>query len=180
MDGLEEKKTRRGWVNEAFEWVQTLLYAVLAVVLIFTFVCRTIVVGGDSMNPNLHDGDTLLSSRLFYTPQFGDIVVITQPNTQEKTLIKRVIAVGGQTVEVDLERNAVLVDGEEVDNSFIAEPMTQAYNMDGPVTVPEGYVFVMGDNRNHSFDSRTDGLGLVDVNYIVGRVVWGLSPFGAI
>lgn len=121
---VSKKEEKTGFVSEVFDWIELLIVAVIAVVLIFTFVCRTVLVDGSSMNPTLKEGDNLLISRLFYTPSFGDIVVITQPNALEKTLIKRVIATGGQTVELDLEHNAVYVDGKAVDNSFINEPMT--------------------------------------------------------
>lgn len=173
-----EKKT--DFASEIFDWVEMLLIAVAAVVLVFVFLCRTVMVDGSSMNPTLEHGNHLLISRLFYTPAFGDIVVITQPNSEEKTLIKRVIATGGQTLEVDLEHNAVYVDGKEMDNSFILEPMTRAYDLSGPVTVPEGYVFVMGDNRNNSLDSRSVGVGMIREEYIMGRVFFSLLPFGSV
>ena len=173
-----EKKT--DFTSEIFDWVEMLLIAVAAVVLVFTFLFRTVMVDGDSMNPTLEDCNSLLISRLFYTPSFGDIVVITQPNSEGKTLIKRVIATGGQTLELDLEHNAVYVDGKEMNNSFILEPMFTTYDLSGPVTIPEGYVFVMGDNRNHSLDSRSTGVGMIREEYIMGRVFFSLLPFGSV
>ena len=177
-DELNSAPKKSSARSEAFEWAQTLISAVLLVVVVFTFVLRTVVVDGSSMNPTLYEGNTLIASRLFYEPKFGDIVVISQPNSHEKRLIKRVIATEGQTVFVDTENNIIYVDGEAVDDSFLGEPMNAIYGNEGPVVVPEGCVYVCGDNRNASFDSRSPGLGFVRTDYISGRIVFGLSPFG--
>ena len=165
--------------SEAFEWALTLISALLLVVLTFTFLLRTVVVDGDSMNPTLQDGNMLIASRLFYTPAFGDIVVITQPNAHGKVLIKRVIATEGQTVFVDTENDIIYVDGAAVDDSFLGEAMNTSYGNEGPFVVPEGCVYVCGDNRNQSYDSRSASLGFVRTDYIGGRIVFGLSPFGS-
>ena len=109
---------------------------------------------------------------------YGDIVIITQPNALHKTLIKRVIAVGGQTVDIDEEAGIVYVDGEPLREEYTLEPTYIKGDMEFPIHVPEGYVFVMGDNRNDSTDSRMKVVGLIDERYIMGKVLVRLSPFG--
>ena len=146
----------------------------------FTFFGRIIGVAGHSMAPTLNAQDMLYLSSFRYEPQQGDIVVLHK-NFEgiNKPIVKRVIAVGGQTVEIDYETNTVYVDGEPINQDFILEPMVQPSNPAMQQTyweVPEGSVFVMGDNRNNSLDSRDDELGPVDNRYILGKAIYTLLP----
>lgn len=165
--------------GEVIEWVEQLTFAMLLVVLLFTFVCRTVTVDGPSMNPNLQNGDGLIVTRLTGDPSPGDIVAVTKLESINKPLIKRVIAVGGQTVDIDSETGDVLIDGEVLDEPYIAEKIlpNDYYGEIFPLTVPEGSVFVMGDNRNHSWDSRAVELGAIDNRHVLGEVVWRYFPF---
>lgn len=169
-------------LREVFDWVESGLMAIVTVILIFTFAGRLVGVVGDSMLPTLHSNDRLVSTHIFYTPKHGDIVVVTKPNMRNEPLIKRVIAVGGQTLDIDFESNSVFVDGAKLNEPYILEPMdTDSYCELGlPLTIPEGYVFIMGDNRNNSWDSRVEDVGLVDERHILGKIVYRVMPYDKI
>ena len=176
----EEEQTTGGLMVELYEWLEAIAFALTIVVILFTFVFRVVSVSGPSMNPTLISGDRVILNSLFFTPSNGDIVVITQPNSHDnEPLIKRVIAVEGQTIEIDPENDTVTVDGVVLNENYILEEdLKSAGNAyEYPLTVPKGKVFVMGDNRNDSFDSRADGLGMVDENYIMGRAIFRIYPF---
>lgn len=166
---------------DLFFWLQALVAALITLILLFTFVGRIIGVDGDSMYPTLHNGDLLLLQSVGYEPEQGDVVVLTKEFAASRgPIVKRVIAVGGQTVQIDYEAGTVTVDGQVVDESYIKEPMIrQSWQRIDTITVPEGSVFVMGDNRNISNDSRNPALGTVDVRYILGEVVGTLPSLGA-
>lgn len=170
---------------EFLEWVEAIITSVVAVIILFTFVFRIVGVEGISMMPTLHGGgdgtmgDRIILTHLFYTPQQGDIVVVTKPdtNTDNVPIIKRVIATEGQTVDINYDEGKVYVDGQELDEPYINEPTYHQGDVDFPVTVPEGCVFVMGDNRNHSLDSRFSSVGMVDNRYILGKAIFRILPF---
>ncbi len=162
-------------VQTVYDFASILVSAVLAVGLIFTFLFKISVVEGGSMKNTLFDRDTVLITARDWNVQYGDIVVISQPNVFEKVLIKRVIATEGQTIAVNAAEGHVIVDGQVLDEPYVAERMTVQGNMTYPLTVPEGCVFVMGDNRNHSSDSRFREVGLIDTRYIVGEAVYRIG-----
>lgn len=155
-----------------YDFAEVLMTAVLAVALVFAFVFKTSAVNGDSMKDTLHNGDTVIITSINRTVKYGDVVVISQPNFLNKVLIKRVIATGGQTVTFDSENNRILVDGKELSEPYIREKMYFTAEMSGSITVPEGKLFVMGDNRNESTDSRDRIIGFIDSRYVVGRVIY--------
>ena len=168
---------------EVYDWLQSVVAAILACILIFTFAIRHIGVQGGSMKNTLQDKDRVIISNLFYTPKYGDIVVLRKETFRNEPVIKRVIATEGQTIDINFETGQVFVDGVELAEDYIAEPTTRAHDFYGPVTVPEGHVFVMGDNRNNSNDSRDALLGTVDVRYIMGRLLfrmWPVNVFGKV
>ena len=164
--------------RELYEWAQALVCSVLAVVLLFTFVIRLIGVDGHSMVPTLQDGDRLLvlNAMLDSDYQYGDIVVLRKDTFLEEPIVKRVIATEGQTVDIDFVSGAVYVDGELLEEDYINEPTYVEEGTEFPLTVPEGSIFVMGDNRNHSSDSRSSDLGTVDIRYVIGKAVFLLFP----
>lgn len=180
-----------------FDYVEMFAWSVFAVLLIFTFGVRLCQVDGQSMENTLHNGERLLIRSIGYTPRQGDIVVfhLTEPEKGlEKTLVKRVIAVSGQTVEIDTKTNTITVDGVPYadTDSVLKEPysdiVTDRYNLTlfgygldrtsgiFRATVPEGSIFVLGDNRNNSKDSRNPDVGFVDERCVLGKVVLRLSP----
>lgn len=146
--------------------------AVLCVGIIFTFFFKISTVSGESMENTLHNMDRLIITSIVNDVEYGDVVVTSQPNIFNKVLIKRVIAVGGQTVWFDEETGKTIVDGQPLDEPYIKEEMEYTPAMDKLFSVPEGKIFVMGDNRNNSSDSRDEFVGFIDENYIVGKVVY--------
>lgn len=129
------------------------------------------------MNPTLKDGDWLAVQSVNTTIDRGDIVIITQPNSLGKPLVKRVIAKGGDEIDIDFFDHKVTVNGQVLDEPYIAEPTSLMGNMVYPLKVPEGKVFVMGDNRNDSTDSREKHIGFIDEDYILGVAKFRLLPF---
>ena len=159
--------------------VRVLVSMMAAFVLLFTFVVRIIVVSGESMENTLLGGDLILVWSLGYTPKQGDIVVLTQESYQEDSIVKRVIATEGQRVDIDYGTGTVEVDGVRLEEDYIKERMFVPNYGEGVnhVTVPEGCIFVMGDNRNHSADSRYPDIGLVDTRCVIGRGLSVIFPF---
>lgn len=171
MEKEQEKKQEDG--KDLYEWVQALVCSVLAVVVLFTFIIRLIGVEGHSMVPTLQDGDRLLvlNSMLYHDYQYGDIVVLRKTAFLDEPIVKRVIATAGQTVDIDFQTGSVYVDGVLLKEDYINELTFTEEGTEFPLTVPEGCVFVMGDNRNHSSDSRDSRLGTVDTRYVIGKAV---------
>ena len=164
--------------RELYEWVRALVSAVTAVVLVFTFAVRMIGVDGHSMVPTLQNGDRLAvtAGLLAGTYRPGDIVVLRKDSFLDEPIVKRVIAVEGQTVDIDFSTGSVFVDGKLLNEPYINELTFREEGTRFPLTVPEGSIFVMGDNRNHSNDSRDARLGTVDAGYVIGRAVFLLYP----
>lgn len=176
-DDYKKFKEKKSAANELMEWLESIAISIFIVILVFTFVFRIVIVEGSSMFPTLEDGQRLIISHLFYTPQQGDIVVANSTGLN-KTIIKRVIATEGQTVDIDFEKHTVTVDGKVLDEPYINEP---TFRNDGgntyPMVVPEDTIFVMGDNRNNSTDSRSPMVGCIPVDDVLGKAVFRIFPF---
>ena len=180
MENSTKNKNKKPFTG-VYDVVSIVATAVVAVTIAFVFFFRTVGVSGNSMYPTLHDYDRIILSAFLYEPQNGDIVVTCQPSEStaiEDVLVKRVIATGGQTVDIDFETSTVYVDGVALDEPYINEPTRDREDFYAPVTVPEGYIFVMGDNRNHSTDSRDSRVGLIREEYILGKALFRVMPFG--
>ena len=167
---------------ELYTILHDLAWALAIIALIFTFVVRLVGVSGSSMYSTFVDKDFLLleGNVLYQTPKQGDVVVLNVPtDAVSGPIVKRVIATEGQTVDIDFDRVQVFVDGEPLDEPYTYEPTYNSFGtmgLDYPVTVPEGSVFVMGDNRNNSLDSRAAAIGCVDKSRILGRALFILFP----
>ncbi len=168
-----ETKTKPSLLENVFEFIEIAVSALVLVAILFAFFIRIVGVDGDSMNDTLIDGDHLIISKAFYTPQRGDIVVVTRENNTP--LIKRVIAVAGDTIEINPYTYEVKLNGAVIDEPYV-HYNTLTYDVKEPITVPKGHVFVMGDHRDNSFDSRKSALGCIPVDNIIGKAVWRFLP----
>lgn len=191
---MKQKETveKKELTAEVFEWMDVLVTAIVAVVILFTFVLRVATIKGKSMQNTLLDGQRTVISNWFYTPKQGDIVVVSR-NVDNSVgeeaatpIIKRVIAVAGQTVDIDFQAGIVYVDGQALSEPYAKTPTNLSYDIEFPVRVPEGHIFCLGDNRNDSLDSRSSRIGdngMIDTRYVLGRAkyrIYPLNRFGRI
>lgn len=174
-----EKPQKRNKANsnklDIYDLVQCIIAALVVGIMVFIFVFRVIGVKGSSMYSTLHDGDRVIASGLLYSPKQGDIIIL-KSDYYDQPLVKRIIATENQTVDIDFTSGIVYVDGEALDEPYTYEPTYVDEGFSGPVTVPEGCVFVMGDNRNDSNDSRSANIGFIDEREIFGKVWLLLFP----
>lgn len=179
---------------DIYDWIEVFVSALAIVVIMLSFVLRIATVKGHSMERTLSDSQVVVMSNMFYTPAQGDIIVIQQNGGYFETpIVKRVIATGGQTLSIDFEKWEVKVDGNVIDESSYVyfrntsmdvEEYYSVYDAyldtNGVMTVPEGYLFVMGDNRNESSDSRSIYVGFVRESEVLGKVIFRMFPINKI
>ena len=183
----EEATEGKSMVREIAEWILCIVIAVSVALFLKTFIMTVAHVDGASMLNTLHDKERLITWKLGYEPERNDIVIF-QPREStpenKKYFVKRVIATEGQSVQIDYDQNAVFVDGEKIDEPYIPEKMLDiTYGSTDYWIVPEDHVFVMGDNRNNSRDSRSDSVGFVSEDSIEGKVIfrfWPLNKMGIV
>ena len=179
--GRETESQKQGWAFDFYSWLQALTFALIAIIIVFTFFGRIVGVDGSSMVPTLTDGDMLLIQCFGYKPVQGDVVVVHKdfPGHNDP-IVKRVIATGGQHVHIDYISGVVYVDGESLSEPYLGKTMVKPGSPTMQNTdwdVPENSIFVLGDNRNNSTDSREDSLGTIDSRYILGRARLVFFPF---
>lgn len=163
-----------------FEWLESIVQAIIVVVVLMTFLFRVVNVSGTSMLNTLHDADKVIVVKWSYAPKSGDVVVISRGQNLDEPLIKRVIATEGQSFSIDFSDGSVTVDGVKLTETYIKEPMWLQGDADIPSVIPKGFSFVMGDNRNHSLDSRFQDVGLIANENIVGKASFIIFPFDRI
>lgn len=159
----------------------TLILCMLVIFVAFTFFFRLVQVSGDSMNPTLNTGDRLITSSFLYSPDYGDIIIINKQGAKEESMIKRVIALPGDKLSIDFETHLIIVNGKVLYEDYeVTEPISEQYDLTYPITVPDDAVFVLGDNRNNSLDSRSESVGFIKLNEINGKALIRLIPIGDI
>ena len=178
----EENKSanKNSRLKEVVEWLESIAVAVICVIILFSFFFRIVTISGPSMQNTLFAGDRIIISNMFYTPKCGDVVVISRNYENESSasshnadpIIKRVIATEGMTVDIDFEYGLVYVDGELLEEDYIKNTTTTKWDVDFPITVGENQIFVLGDNRLESMDSRDSRIGLIDERYILGKALF--------
>ena len=173
--GTPKRRSRR----QQFVKDMDAIHIVALILAVYILFFRIVVVVGPSMYDTLIQGDrvVLLSSLVYNDPKQGDIIVCSKESFDDgAAFVKRVIAIEGQTVDIDFDAGVVYVDGTALDEPYIHTPTTRAEGIEFPLTVDKGHVFVMGDNRDRSTDSRSPIIGLVDERQIVGKAIFILSP----
>ena len=165
--------------KDTLEWYDALAVAVAVIAVVFTFCVRIVKVDGHSMDPTLSNGERILIN-LLAKPDYGDIVVVDGYTSYGKPLVKRVIGKGGDTIDIDFTAGVVYRNGVALDEPYTAEPTYLYESVEFPITVPDGCLFLMGDNRNTSTDRRESRVGCVDERDLMGAAVLRMLPFGKI
>lgn len=174
-----DNHTVNQWQKNILSYLHDLVFGLVGILLVFMFLFRMVVVSGPSMMQTLQDGDRLilLSNVLYTNPKYGDIVVASKDSFKDgEPIIKRVIATEGQTVDIDFEQGVVYVDGTALEEPYTNTPTNLFEGTSFPLTVMEGCVFVLGDNRNDSLDSRSSQIGQIDKRELLGKVIFLAIP----
>lgn len=188
-NGTADKKN---FFSDMFDWMCSIFSAILCFIVIFTLFARVITVDGESMVPTLQNQQRLIVSDMFYTPQYGDIVILyadklanEATRSYGKPIVKRVIGLPGDKIKIDFVNGIVYRNGEALTEEYTNTPtnLPENFPINGEITVEEGKVFVLGDNRNNSKDSRSNDVGQVDMRYIMGKAylrIWPLNALGTV
>lgn len=162
-------------VGVVYYLAHSVIIAVVVIIILLTFFFRIVNVDGRSMMNTLLDGDKVIVTNFMYEPKNNDIVVISHAEEYDKPIIKRVIATEGQTLKIDFQNERVYVDGTLIDEPYVSSELKEG-NTEIPEVIPEGKVFVMGDNRLDSLDSRYSEIGLIDTDNIIGKAQFVALP----
>ena len=166
--------------SKIFDWIGLLVNTLILCAIVFSFFIFGVKVSGSSMLPTLHNGDYLFCIKFLYTPQRGDVVIINNQNLIGKNLVKRIIAKENDSIEMDFKKGRVYVNGKLLNEKYINTPTNLESNWKFPKTVPQGKLFVLGDNRNNSLDSRFSVIGLIDKQDILGKATFVMLPLNRI
>ncbi len=177
--GIRKKKDKESPEKSFMLYLHDLIYMLAVIMIVFMLLFRMVIVSGSSMYSTLRDGDwiLLLSSVFYKEPQREDVIVASKDSFNDgEAIIKRVIATEGQTVDIDFESGIVYVDGQPLDEDYTYTPTTTREGIEFPLVVDEGCIFVMGDNRNDSKDSRHPDIGMIDKREILGKALFLMFP----
>jgi len=163
-------------MKKLYEFAESFCISIFLVTVIMLFVFRVVTVEGSSMYNTLSENDRIIITDMFYTPEKGDIIVTDSSNGLSKPLVKRIIATGGDTIRISYKTGEVFVNNQLLSENYILEPMKTEEKDDLVMTIDDGYVFLMGDNRNVSWDSRSEVVGQINENEILGKVVFRILP----
>ena len=176
----EKEEIAKTALSSFFHWMSGIVAVLFVIFLVVMLFFRPVTVSGPSMEPTLHDGDRLFVYSFMYEPEIGDVIVARSPDGADMPVIKRVIAKEGQVVEVDYENGTVTVDGVVLEENYISGMSKVPQNeIEYPYTVPEDRIFVMGDYRDESRDSRHKTFGCIDENTVAGKAVFRFYPFSS-
>jgi len=175
-----KSEPRYGFSYDLADFMLSMVKVTGVLVVLLMLIFRYAVVDGDSMIPTFHNKDRVFAVNIFYEPQRLDVVAVFDSKYFHKPLIKRVIGVAGDKIVVDAQAGKVFVNDVALEDSYTGEPTTEAGNIRYPVVVPEGCIFVMGDNRNYSFDSRYSEVGMIKLEAVIGKVVYRFFPLTAV
>lgn len=168
-----------GAASNVYDWLKSIIFALVIVIFCLNFFFRLVNVKGISMVETLQNGDKLVVTNFNYTPKPNDIVVISHGKEYKEPIIKRVIATAGQTLKLDYENDRILVDGVVIDEPYL--DVSTFCNVEAdyeiPEVIPDGMIFVMGDNRGFSMDSRDSRIGLIDEDSVIGKAQFVFFPF---
>ncbi len=159
-----------------FDWIKSIILAIFLVIILLAFFFRIVNVDGPSMNNTLADGDKLFVTSFLYTPQNGDIVIISHGQHLDEPIVKRVIATEGDKLKIDFDNEKVYVNDKVLNEPYVSSQIIPGDAVI-PEVIPKGKVFVMGDNRKDSLDSRYNRVGLIDTDDVIGKVQYRLFPF---
>jgi signal peptidase I len=167
------------WKQNLMMYLHDAVYLLTVVMILFLMVFRIIIVSGDSMRRTLVDGDylLLLNNVFYHEPKQGDVIVISKKSFDNgAAIVKRVIATEGQTVDIDFNAGIVYVDGVALQEDYTYTPTNVEEGITFPITIAEGCIFAMGDNRNGSRDSRDPSIGMIDTRELLGKAIFLLFP----
>lgn len=170
------------FLSNILDFLKPMSVALIVMVLMMVTGFHVVTVNGASMDTTLESGEAIVVTNFLYTPQCGDIVVIDQGSTLNKNIIKRVIAVEGQTIKLDYDNDKIFVDGKELNEPYLSCSTFEGRrgDYDVPFVIPAGKIFVLGDNRGVSLDSRSSTVGLIDAEDVIGKAQFAVFPFDRI
>lgn len=176
---MKNKENKGTIIKAVYSFFGTFITVMTCVFAAFVFIGRIATVSGNSMEPNLRHGDVILISNLYAKPDYGDVIAVGRYDAENPSIVKRIVALGGDEIDINFETHLITVNGGVITEHYkVVDALTVQGDLTYPVTVPEDCVFVLGDNRNDSLDSRFSRVGFIKKDEIAGKAVCRLFPFG--
>ena len=173
------KKSYEKFCAGVYSFLSTVIGCTLCIFAVFLIGIRIAEVDGNSMYPGLVSGDKIIISGIFYTPDYGDIVAIGRADSDNNSFIKRIVGLPGDEIDINFDTHIVTVNGDVVPETYkVHAALSEKGDLTYPVTVPENCVFVLGDNRDDSLDSRFSEIGFIKLDEIAGKAIYRIYPFG--